>query len=229
MADDVTTVKTSPGKDRPTRRDRADATRLRIVKAAYELFCERGYAGTMLADVAAAAGVAVQTVRFNFHTKGELLSRAYDFAVLGEGEPVPPRQQPWWAAAAGAPDVTGALRHLVPGIGAILARATPLDTVVRGSVTGDPETARVRALHERWRADGYREMLDILLAKAPLRPSLTPERATHLLLLYLGMDVYRVLVHDLAWTHESWRDWVVATISLELFEKEIEPEPVTSR
>jgi AcrR family transcriptional regulator len=76
MAGDVTTVKTRNRTKPPTRRDRADATRLRIVKAAYELFCERGYAGTMLSDVAAAAGVAVQTVRFNFHTKGELLSRA---------------------------------------------------------------------------------------------------------------------------------------------------------
>ena len=172
MAGDVTTVKTPKRTNPPTRRDRADATRLRIVKAAYELFCERGYAGTMLSDIAAASGVAVQTVRFNFHTKGELLSRAYDFAVLGEGEPVPPQKQPWWTAAAAAPDVTSALRDLVPGIGAILARATPLDTVVRGSVTGDPETARVRALHERWRAEGYREMLDVLLPEgtAPPRP-----------------------------------------------------------
>ena len=64
-------------------------------------------------------------------------------------------------------------------------------------------------------------MLDILLTKAPLRPGLTPEGATHLLLLYLGMDVYRVLVHDLAWTHESWRDWIVATVSLEVFGTEI--------
>ena len=93
--------------------------------------------------------------------------------------------------------------------------------MVRGSVTGDPETARVRALHERWRAEGYREMLDMLLPKAPLRPGLTPEAATHLLLLYLGMDVYRVLVHDLAWTHAAWIDWVVATVSLELFGEEI--------
>ena len=57
--------------------------------------------------------------------------------------------------------------------------------------------------------------------KAPLRPGLTPEAATHLLLLYLGMDVYRVLVHDLAWTHAAWIDWVVATIALELFGTEI--------
>jgi AcrR family transcriptional regulator len=223
--DDVTIVKTQPAANQPTRRERADATRLRITKAAYALFCERGYAGTMLADVAKASGVAVQTVRFIFHTKGELLSRAYDYAVLGGGEPVPPQRQPWWTAAASAPDVTVALRHLVPGMGAILARATPLDTVVRGSVTGDPETARVRALHEQWRAEGYREVLDLLVSKAHLGPGITPERATHLLLLYLGMDVYRVLVDDLGWTHEAWGEWVVTTVSLELFGRVAEPAP----
>ena len=66
-------------------------TRLRITKAAYTLFCERGFSGTTMADVAQAAGVAVQTDYFVFHTKGELLSRTYDFAVLGEGEVTFPR------------------------------------------------------------------------------------------------------------------------------------------
>jgi AcrR family transcriptional regulator len=221
----MTTVKTPSPATRLTRRERGDATRLRIVKAAYELFCERGYAGTMLADVAAASGVAVQTVRFNFHTKGELLSRAYDLAVLGEGEPVPPQQQPWWAAAVRAVDVADAVASLASGVGVILTRATPLDTVVRGSMTGDPETTRVREMHERWRAAGYREMLDVLLAKAELRPGLTPELATHLLLFYLGMDTYRVLVLDLGWTHEAWLDWVVATLLLELFGREVAPLP----
>jgi AcrR family transcriptional regulator len=213
----MATVKTPAEPVRVSRRDRADATRLRIVRAAYDLFCERGYAGTMLADVAQRSGVAVATVRFVFHTKAELLSRAYDFAVLGEGEPVPPQSQPWWAAAAAASDVTTGLAHVVSGVGAILARATPLDTVVRGSVTGDPETARVRALHERWRAEGYAEMLELLVPKAPLRPGLAPPQATDLLLLYLGMDVYRVLVTDLGWSHDAWIDWAVATIARELF------------
>jgi len=213
----MTPVKTPADAVRLSRRDRADATRLRIVKAAYDLFCERGYAGTMLADVAERSGVAVQTVRFVFHTKAELLSRAYDFAVLGEGEPVPPQRQPWWLAAAEEAELAAAARHLASGVGALLVRATPLDTMVRGSVTGDPDTARVRAVHEQWRAEGYREMLDLLVAKAPLRPGLAPERATDLLLLYLGMDVYRALVTDLGWSHEAWTDWAVATIALELF------------
>ena len=202
---------------RPTRRERAQATRLRITKAAYTLFCERGFSGTTMADVAEAAGVAVQTVYFVFHTKGELLSRAYDFAVLGEVEPAPPEMQPWHREMAAEPDIGKALRHMVRGIGAILVRATPLDTVVRASAGSDPEAARVRAFHERWRAEGYGSMVEVLRQKADLRDTVTPERATHMLLLYVGMDVYRVLVHDFGWSHDEWIDWTVATLSEQLF------------
>ena len=170
-----------------------------------------------MVDIAEAAGVAVQTVYFTFHTKSELLSRAYDFAVLGEDEPLPPEKQPWYAKMTAEPDVTKALRHIVEGVGAILTRATPLDTVVRASAGSDPDTARVRAFHERWRAEGYRAMLEILRPKSALRGGITPERATHLLLLYVGMDIYRVLVHDFGWTHEDWIDWTVATVAEQVF------------
>jgi len=210
------TVKQQP-ESRTSRRDRARATRLRITKAAYTLFCRRGYVGTTMADIAEAAGVAVQTVYFTFHTKSELLSKAYDFAVLGEGDPLPPEQQPWYAAMAAEPDVVAALRHAVEGIGVIMTRATPLDTVVRSTAGSDPETAAVRAFHERWRAQGYRAMLDILSAKADLRAGVTPERASQLLLLYVGMDVYRVLVIDFGWSHHAWVDWTVATLADQLF------------
>jgi AcrR family transcriptional regulator len=216
MTGHMTKVKT-PAETRPTRRDRARATRLRITRAAYSLFCERGYSGTTMADVAEAAGVAVQTVYFVFHTKSELLSRTYDFAVLGEGEPLPPEMQPWYAQMTAEPNVIDALRHAVSGIGTILARATPLDTVVRASAGSDPEAAEVRALHERWRAEGYHAMLDVLKTKSALRDGVSPERATHLLLMYVGMDVYRVLVLDFGWSHDDWIDWTVATVSEQVF------------
>jgi AcrR family transcriptional regulator len=206
-----------PSESKPTRRARARATRLRIVKAAYTLFCQRGYAGTTMADVAKAAEVAVQTVYFTFHTKSDLLSRAYDLAVLGEDEPLPPQQQPWYGEMTAEPDVTRAIRRFVEGAGAILTRATPLDTVVRASAASDPDTARVRALHERWRAEGYRAALEILSLKSVLREGITLERATDLLLLYAGADVYRVLVEDFGWTHDAWVDWTVATVAEQVF------------
>jgi hypothetical protein len=115
------------------------------------------------------------------------------------------------------PDVTKALGHVVQGIGAILVRATPLDTVVRAGAAGDPDAARVRAFHERLRADGYGAMLEILRTKSDLRAGVSPERATHLLLLYVGMDMYRVLVHDFGWTHEDWVAWTLATLAEQVF------------
>jgi AcrR family transcriptional regulator len=200
-----------------TRRGRAQATHWRIVKAAYESFCERGYAGTTMAHVAERAGVAVQTVYFVFHTKPALLSRAFDFAVMGEGEPRIPQQQPWYGRMIAEPDLEAALRHMVEGVGEIIRRVTPLYLIVRANRDSDPETASVGAFHEDWRADGYRQMLDVLVTKAPLRAGLSTERANHLLLLYVGMDVYHALVDTDGWTHDEWVDWTVATTAEQVF------------
>ncbi len=70
---------------------------------------------------------------------------------------------------------------------------------------------------EAWRADSFRVILDILCTKAPLREGLDPERATHLLLLYVGEDVYHLLVGTYRWSHEDWVDWTVAALLHEVF------------
>jgi AcrR family transcriptional regulator len=201
----------------PPRRARAQATQWRIVKAAFALFCERGYVGTTMAQIAEAAGVAVQTVYFTFHTKAAVLSRAYDFAVMGEGEPHVPWEQPWYTEMVAAADVAEALRHLVSGVGDITRRLTPLYVVASGSAAGDPEVAAVVDRHERWRIDGYRDMVEVLTAKAPLRAELTPERANDLLLLYVGMDVYHALVEVVGWSHDEWVAWTRSTLADQLF------------
>ena len=65
---------------RTSRRDRARATRLRILTSAQALFIERGYAATTMEDIAAAAGVAVQTVYYTFRTKALLLREVVELA-----------------------------------------------------------------------------------------------------------------------------------------------------
>ena len=81
---------------------------------------------------------------------------------------------------------------------------TPLEQVARVAADGDPDTRRVMAFHEQWRADGYREVLKLLGAKAELRPGIDLDRATDLLLLCVGMDVYHALVDGRGWSHEAW-------------------------
>jgi AcrR family transcriptional regulator len=208
-----------------TRRGRAKATQWRIVKAAYTLFCDRGYAGTTMADIAAAAGVAVQTIYFTFHTKAALLSRTYDFAVMGDQEPIPPEQQPWYVAMVQELDASNAISHFVAGVGEITRRVTPLELVARVAADGDPDTAKVIAFHERWRADGYRAIVELVTAKAELRPGLTLERATDLFLLYVGMDVYHALVEGRGWTHEEWAHWATAALTHQVFGGPERPGP----
>jgi AcrR family transcriptional regulator len=200
-----------------SRRDRAQATRLRIIRAAYRRFCDHGYAGTTMTDVATLAGVAVQTVYFTFHTKAELLAGAYEFAVLGEQDPRPPALQPWFSAARDEPDRHAALRTLAGGVAEIVVRAAPLETVVRSTATSDPDAAAVWDYHERLRKDGYRGMVELLVAKEPLAHGQTLETATDLLLLYLGPHPFRGLVVDHGWSREAWLAWAVEAIDRDLF------------
>lgn len=193
------------------------ATHWRIVKAAYRLFCGQGYAGTTMAEIAEAAGVAVQSVYFTFHTKAALLSRAYDFAVMGEEEPQIPQRQAWYEAMSAEPDVTQALRHFVTGVGEITRRVTPLSLAAQVAADGDPDTARVMAFHDGMQADAYREVVKLLSAKAGLRPGLSLERGTDLLLLYAGTEVYHVMVEMRGWSHDEWLGWTVVTLADQLF------------
>jgi AcrR family transcriptional regulator len=160
----------------PPGRQRARATRLRITKAAAELFRHRGYTRTTMADIAAAAGVAVQTVYFVFHTKTEVLDSAYSLAVMGEDDPAVPQDQAWYRQAVAEPDVTIAVRLVVEGVSEILRRVAPLDYAVRTAAAADPEAAAFLARNEGMRMDGYREMVEFLVRKCPLPEDLPEER-----------------------------------------------------
>jgi AcrR family transcriptional regulator len=199
----------------PSRRDRARATRLRILHAAHELFVERGYTGTRMNDVAERAGVAVQTVYFTFHTKAELLQHCYDLAVLGEDDPRPPQAQEWYARLMSARSGAAALRHFAAGNGQICARIAVLDDVTR-SAAHEPEALAVRANGERLRRDGMREVVEHLDERFGLRPGLDVGTATDILLTLSGGAVYRSLVVDYGWPQDRYVDWLAGALAEQL-------------
>src|SRR5690606_5441726 len=70
----------------PLRSAQAAQTRARILGAAGALFAEAGYSGTSLSQIAARAGVSVETVKLH-GPKSSLLIAAFDQAFTGqEGE-----------------------------------------------------------------------------------------------------------------------------------------------
>jgi AcrR family transcriptional regulator len=187
-----------------------------MVEVAYHLMSTRGYAQTTMAVVAAQAGVAVQTVYFTFHNKPGLLRAAYEFAVLGDHLPVPPQQRPWFSEMEKELDFGRALMMAVDATAEILKRVTPLASVVQ-MLGDDPEISAFQQLSERLRREGYGQMVEVLALKRDLRPGLSRDDATTILLVLLGPDVYRAMVIDHRWGEENWRRWITQTVAESLF------------
>ena len=197
------------------RRDRAKGTRRRMVEAAYRLITERGYAATTMADVALEAGVAVQTVYFTYHTKFALVRDAFDFAVVGSHDIVPPDTQPWFKAVQDEPDLSRALAALVDQITLISRRVAPLVEAVKS--VKEPEAEAFYRQREELRHEGFGRILEILVAKRPLRASLKQPAALDVFFALLSPELYQALVIGRGWPDERWREWMVRTLEETLF------------
>ncbi len=213
-----------PAAGKRSRREQAQATARRIVGAAHQLFVERGYTGTRMSDVAEAAGVAVQTVYFRFHTKSELLQACYERAVLGEDDPRPPMEQPWFARFLAAGSGHEAIRAFVEGNTEIVTRVGLLDDIVR-SAAHDPDAVAVRAGSERLRRDGYRLMINGVQERFGLRDGVDADRATDLLLTYGGTSVWRSLVIDYGWAPDDFIGWLTDTLCTQLLARSTRRRP----
>lgn len=186
-----------------------------MLRAAQQAFVERGYAGTRMTDIAEDAGVAVQTLYFTFHTKPELLQACYELAVLGEDEPTPPSEQPWYAATLDSRSGPTAIRHFAEGVAAIIARVAVLDDVVR-SARHEPDAARVREHNERLRRDGYRTIVEHLANQFGLRADVDIDSGTDLLLTLAGPATYRSLVVEYGWPHAKYVAWLTTALTDQL-------------
>jgi len=203
---------------KPSRGDKAAATRRRIVEAAYESFCEVGFRGTTMAGIAERAGVAVQTVYFTFHTKDELLQAVHDQTVLGPDQ-VPPPQRDWYRAAVAERDPAAAIAHVVRGVGAILARVAPL-LPVWPSVAGEPAGELFQRSEDLRRREMRNLAVTVLLPKGKRRPGLTIDQAGDVLTVLLGPPTYRTYVLELGWSPKTWATWTTDTLTRALFAKD---------
>jgi AcrR family transcriptional regulator len=192
------------------RREQAAATRERILRAAIEVFAEEGYVGARMADIAARAGVAVQTLYFVFHTKPELLQQCFDHAVLGPDRLIPP-EQPVMRDIPGARSGRAALRAFVAGNTAILERVATTDEVARAA-THEPEAAAVVEASEKLRRQGYREIVEIIAERFSLRPGLELDEATDVLLMYGSSATYLAMIRS-GWSRHRFEEWLADTLA----------------
>jgi AcrR family transcriptional regulator len=185
------------------RKERALATRRRVLAAAYRLFCARGYVATTMDAIATEAGVAVQTLYFTFHTKGAILSETLGATITGfdtwANPPAAPDTEPplnlhdWYERFTEEPDVRAALALFVRNGVESLGRVGPLLAAMHAA-GGDPDVAAVIRLGEQRRVDSYREIVRAIATKGRgLRPGLSEDRATDVLLVLFSAETYQAL------------------------------------
>jgi AcrR family transcriptional regulator len=208
----VEEVKT--GQRRPyrsaVRQDAARRTRRAVVAAAAELFVVHGYAGTSLAAIAAAAGVARPTVFAAFGSKAALLRQVLDQALVGDDEPVPVASRPWFAPVWQARAPAAVLDAYATVCTLIGERAAAVFEAVRRAADDAPEAAELWATLQQNRQAGARMVLEHARRVGDLRAGLDMERAVDVLWFWNDPAHHAALVGGRGWSPGEYRDWLSA-------------------
>ncbi|WP_436493596.1 TetR/AcrR family transcriptional regulator [Actinokineospora sp. HUAS TT18] len=192
--------------DSTRRQEQARENRLRVLRTAAELFVERGYGQTTISDVAAAAGVAVETVYSAFKNKPTLLHRAWDVAVGGDDQDMPVLDRPELRALFDEPDLAARLVEFALVNTAIMRRTAALRLAVRGAAASDPTAAELFEEIDRQRLESMAAHARAAAATGQLAVSEVECRDT----LWSTTDgtLWHNLVHRLGWTDDQYAAWL---------------------
>jgi AcrR family transcriptional regulator len=191
------------------RAEAARLTRRRIVGAARELFEARGYAGTTIDAVAEAAGVSRRTVFLSVGSKEELLKTAWDWAVVGDDEPVPMAERPHVLAMQQVTDPGVLVRLWVDQVLGVADRLAPLEVVLNRAVDGHPEAAALRARIDVERQGGARMFVSHLAGVGGLREGLSVDEAVDMCWILMNPLLQARLRTERGWTRGAVEDWLV--------------------
>jgi AcrR family transcriptional regulator len=193
----------------PLRAEQTALTRRRILDAAGALFAERGYLGTTLAAVAAAAHVSVQTVYNVVGGKAQVLKAVYDVVLAGDDEPVPIADRPIARAVVEATDGRDCLtRYAV--MGRVLGERTlPLVSMLLAqAATGDADLAAFAETIEGERAIATAGVARHVAEHFGLRPGLDIGEASDLLWALTSPDLADRLVRRRGWGWDRFQEWL---------------------
>lgn len=188
------------------REESARRTRRAVVAAATELFVERGYDATSLADIARAAGVARPTVFAAFGSKPALLKQILDEVLAGDDEPVPVAERPWYRPVWAAKTPEGVLTAYAKVCTLIAARAAAMFEVVRRAA--DPASD----VRELWTTllDNRRAGARMVVERATEvgRLSVDVERAVDVVTVFNDPALYDTLVTRCGWSKRRFEQWI---------------------
>ncbi len=197
-----------------------------MLESAERLFVEVGYARATIKQIARAAQVSEDLVFHTFGTKRGLLEAVMADAAGSE--------DPRTTLAGPDPDrlghelghelsLRGQIDELAAAVGDQLARARPLDDMLRSAAVVDPELDKLRSeLHLRQRRRSMTRLAAWIGEQGALRQPV--EEAAALVWTLTSPEVHHMLVDGWQWPHAQYVTWLRNNLEAALLAADVAPD-----
>lgn len=192
--------------DSTRRQVQAAETRSAIVRAARDLFIERGYGHTTLRDIAHTAGVSVETIYASVGRKPELLHLAWDITVGGDDENVVFHERPEVVAIRSEADLARRLELHAAFATKTAQRIAPFQLMVHAAAGADPAAASMLEEMGRQRLAGMTVMAAEAAATGQL--AVSEEECRDVIWSMTDGMLWHRLVNERGWTNERFAEWL---------------------
>jgi AcrR family transcriptional regulator len=193
------------------REEQARRTRRTILDAARTLFSEKGFVATTIAQIAAEARVAVDTVYASVGPKPVVMRLLMETAISGSDEAIPAEKRDYVRQVRAAPTAGQKIRIYASAVTAVNTRLAPLHLVLRDAAAQAPELAQIRDEISARRAGNMRLFAQDLADTGELRPGLDVSEVADVVWSMNSAEYFTLLVRERGWTPERFARWLADT------------------
>lgn len=193
----------------PRRAEQAAETRRAVLTAARSLFVSQGYTATTIADIAASARVAADTIYATVGRKPALLRELVETAISGAQQAVPAEERDYVARVGAASTAREKITIYVVALTAIQQRMAPVFLALRDAATTDPECAGLWSEIADRRAVNMRRFAADLRSTGELRGDLSDDQVADVIWSMNAAEYWDLLVRERGWSPDQFRDWLI--------------------
>jgi AcrR family transcriptional regulator len=186
------------------RREQASETRLRIIRAAHDLFVREGYGRTTIAEIARAAGVAAETIYAAYRNKPTLLRQVWYATFRGDEVDVRLLDRPEIRAVLAEPDLATRFRAHAVALTPVFRRIAPLLRALQGAATSEPAAAAMLAEFDERRLDAAVKYAHAAAATGQL--AVSEDECRDLLAATMDGALWHRLVEERGWSDDRYAE-----------------------
>ena len=202
--------------DASGRRARAERTRQDVIEAATDLFVQRGYGATTIADIAVAAQVSPETIYKGFGSKSAVLAAVARAQIRGDADRTPFRQRRVIEEIRLEQDPRRQFLLYGRLLADVQPRLAPIMGVMREAARSDQELDAVLRQLEADRLESMQEFAGLLGHRRALRRGVSAKTAADILWTLNASELFDLLVLRRGWSADRYGRWVADQLTAAL-------------